>query len=906
MNQLLAQIFVPVRSRQREECVGTLAAVGVQASAWPGNTLKRELQPLCNRCFKYDWLLLILALALPLSSDAALSPYNVDGATLHLWHLDEPSTPCIDSAAGGTNLTALSGGATLNANSFPGFGTALSTFDSGQVGTEATNRNAALSALPLATDTSDNVSMAFANPTNGAFTFEAIVRVDFNPLLNMASRGSGMQIISGEGNVDADRVFQWRLDPAGVGGGDNSVPRIEFINIRQNSGLQSIIMPIPTNGPNAIASNRWFHVAVAYNGNENVAGNISFYWTLLDTNATEANLIGSDDLFSDLVAGVSCDFTVGNEGRSTGGSSDNWIGLIDEVRISSMARGPLEFYFAGGTNGGAPQDSSEITPGPALAKLVPVEDGDTNTSEFGYAGSSAINAVSFIRSALVTVSNKQVIAYYGRHQTDSAYAFNNRIWVARRTVGSNLWEVFRTSFQPNNIADGHDVVCFGIDGDGFMHMSWGMHGDAFHYARSVTNVVGNEPIAFGPDTTMTGTTNENTATYPQFLTLPGGDLLYIYRKGGSGSGDTFINRYVRATKTWTNIHHVGGAALPFIKGTGWSPDYNAYLQMPCLDAEGGLFLVWTWRDTPAYQSNGDLAFAKSLDGGVSWERFDGANYDLPISQFGESGNPNTAAERILQIPQNSSLINQAGMTLDADGNPVVATWWAPGTPTNNFRRQYMVVFRSTNGWAVRQVSQRTNDPIGTIQQDGVVRDLGRPVVVTDSQDRIIVLYRDNFLGNGLTIVHSLPKAVDPDRLVWTTFDLTTDNLGNHEPVIDLARWQMDNNLHALYQPSSGLGYTPPANTASQIGVLEWNAAAYFQHKPLLSLALTNGTDAVLNFNALPSWGYRLSMSTNLSSWQPLSTWNHINGAVQYVHQNGGHEPQQFWKLEYQEGGIASP
>jgi hypothetical protein len=539
--------------------------------------------------------------------------------------------------------------------------------------------------------------------------------------------------------------------------------------------------------------------------------------------------------------------------------------------------------------------------------FFPIDDGDPNTSEYGYAGSSAINAVSFICTSLMTVSNKQIFAYYGRDQTNASYAFNNTIWIARRTVGSNLWEVFRTAYTANNITDGHDVVCFGIDGDGVLHMSWGMHGDAFHYSHSLTNVVSSEPIVMGPDSTMTG--NENTATYPQFMSLPDGDLLYIYRKGTSGAGDTFVSRYSHLNKAWTPVHTNGTVAAPFIKGTGWLNDYNAYGQMPCLDSTGRLSLIWTWRYTSAFESNHDFDYGASPDQGLTWQRSDGSTYTLPIDESTSNGDPdpNKVGERILQISTNFTLINQAGMCLDSGGKPIVATWWAPGSPTN-FQRQYMVVFPNTNGvWQTRQISHRSNDPTNTMLTDNFVRDLGRPVVVTDPQDRIIVLYRDNFGSNGLTIVHSLPKAVDPDRQTWTTFDLTSDNLGNYESVIDLARWQRDEVMDIVYQPSAGEGYSPPANTASQIGVLEWDAGAYFQYQPQLNLVLTNQSSvAALSFIARPSWGFRLLTSTNLlSSWQSVATWNNTNGPVRFV-QPLGSGSQRFWKLNYSEGAIPPP
>ena len=201
-------------------------------------------------------LVLLAELTLAVNSPAALAPYVVDAYTLHLWHLDESATPCIDAVVGGTNLMSLAGGATLSNPSFPGFGTALNTIDGGQTATSSSGKNALLSALPLVDGPGDNVLMPFANPTNGAFTFEAVIHVNFNPFFNMSGTGrAGMQIISGEGD-DSDgtsgRLFQWRIDPVGLGSGDTTVPRLHFINLHQGVSIQDIVVVIPTNGPDAM------------------------------------------------------------------------------------------------------------------------------------------------------------------------------------------------------------------------------------------------------------------------------------------------------------------------------------------------------------------------------------------------------------------------------------------------------------------------------------------------------------------------------------------------------------------------------------------------------------------------------------------------------------------------------
>lgn len=278
---------------------------------------------------------------------AQLQPYPPDVHTLHLWHLDEPAPPATNACAAGTNLTALSGGATLGNGTFPGFGTSLGTVDGGPGATLAPGKDAALSAWPLVSGPEDDTPLLLADSGTGAFTFEALVRVDFDPQQNLSARNSSLQILSGDGDGTTDRIFQWRLTPAGLAAGiasDATVPRLEFINLRQTTAIQYLVFPIPTNGPHAIASNQWYHVAVTYDGNEGLAANFQAYWTSLDPAHRAANRLGSGTLAHDLsVAGG--DFTLGNEGRATGGSTDNFIGLIDEVRISSVARATNEFVF---------------------------------------------------------------------------------------------------------------------------------------------------------------------------------------------------------------------------------------------------------------------------------------------------------------------------------------------------------------------------------------------------------------------------------------------------------------------------------------------------------------------------------------------------------------------------------
>src|ERR1035438_9928816 len=129
-----------------------------ETSLWPDRLRRAVAAAVLSLCFCAQALI--------------VGPYSLDAKTLHLWHLNETALPALDAAPGGTNLAALGGSATLGNASYSGFGTALST---------ATASGDYLAPRTLAADTSDNTVMTYDDPVTGAFTYEAMIRVDFNP-----------------------------------------------------------------------------------------------------------------------------------------------------------------------------------------------------------------------------------------------------------------------------------------------------------------------------------------------------------------------------------------------------------------------------------------------------------------------------------------------------------------------------------------------------------------------------------------------------------------------------------------------------------------------------------------------------------------------------------------------------
>lgn len=298
------------------------------------------------------------------SSDSNIvGPYTVDPYTLHLWHLDEAEVPCLDSATSSNlSLSGLLNGAQLANAAYPGFGTSLNTL--GTSGYSAWMSNSAPASafsgagLFSTTTASASTAMTYAG-TNGAFTMECLLCPLFPVTTNfgaVANGGTGRaminwQLISGESTVNADRIWQFRFDPIGVmttagvfPATGNALPQLDFINVDAGGASYELFAPIPTNGPNAIVPNRWFHVAVTYSGTPNQPGNFKFYWTAMNPTNTGDNLLRSTNLLVSLPQSAvnQPSFAIGNEGRH---DYANWLGLIDEVRLSSIARSPTNMMF---------------------------------------------------------------------------------------------------------------------------------------------------------------------------------------------------------------------------------------------------------------------------------------------------------------------------------------------------------------------------------------------------------------------------------------------------------------------------------------------------------------------------------------------------------------------------------
>jgi len=279
--------------------------------------------------------LAMLPLARPASA-AEPAPYEVDAQTLHLWHLDETRLPFADAVPGGQPLYGLLNGARAGQRSMLLLGTAVS-FNASAGGTPGNSdaKGAILIAAPhLHQGGDDNVPPTFRYAgEDGAFTMEMVVKLDMLP---KESPYIALDLLTMEGD-GADRIFNFRIEKEGF---------LVFVPLPHCGASGGAIATIPASGPHKPDTTSWFHVAVSYNGNAGAANNLKLYWTRIGSSSVAANCIGTGTLSNDL-NGVNGDFAIGNEAREfyQNAEAEPFPGLIDEVRISSVARHPTDFLF---------------------------------------------------------------------------------------------------------------------------------------------------------------------------------------------------------------------------------------------------------------------------------------------------------------------------------------------------------------------------------------------------------------------------------------------------------------------------------------------------------------------------------------------------------------------------------
>jgi len=177
----------------------------------------------------------------------------------------------------------------------------------------------------------------------------------------------------------------------------------------------------------------------------------------------------------------------------------------------------------------------------------------------------AVNNIAHQSEALLTVGDYQYATWYHLGPT------NEDIYLGRRAISGNTWEVMDTGSDLNNgdgpYWDNHNVTVLGVSGDGALHLAFDHHTNTLSYRRTdpgaATGAVWNASLFRSEQSSLgEGSPAITGVTYPRFVPDPTSDDMYLtYRTGYSGGGDLHIANYNSATGEWGTPHE-------FIDGAG--------------------------------------------------------------------------------------------------------------------------------------------------------------------------------------------------------------------------------------------------------------------------------------------------------------------------------------------------
>lgn len=204
-------------------------------------------------------------------------------------------------------------------------------------------------------------------------------------------------------------------------------------------------------------------------------------------------------------------------------------------------------------------------------------------------------------------------------------------------------------FEAETKLDPHHGYSLGLDGRGRLHVAGNDHNEPLRYARSDAG----DPTRWQAGE-MIGTEEER-VTYPAFVSLPGGDLLFFYRDGRAAHGDVYLNRLPAEAGRWERIGML-------VEGRG--SDESPYLNHVAAGGDGALHVSGCFRGKGGAAANRDVWHVASDDGGATWRSAAGEPLELPLTH-------DTVPIVVPTPPHGSGLVNQMGMGVDAAGHPHV-------------------------------------------------------------------------------------------------------------------------------------------------------------------------------------------------------------------------------------------
>lgn len=385
-------------------------------------------------------------------------------------------------------------------------------------------------------------------------------------------------------------------------------------------------------------------------------------------------------------------------------------------------------------------------------------------------GNAGTNTAPF-NPRLTTHDGRQFFAYWDH---------DGRLQLAARELPDGPWRASPLDVDIER-RDGHWAPALGVGPDGHVFVCYNTRNSPIRWRRSESP---GAVSAFGEERTgMTGD-RESSACYPEFTRLRDGTLLFGYRAGYSGNGDWVLNRWDDIEDTWRPLQH------PLTDGENARNSYHWNLVQ---SDDGTLHTFFCWRnnDRPGI-GNSDLCYARSPDGGGTWERSDGTPYGLPIRK--------ATSEVVDDIAVENNFVNNGWASYDPRTDEPHVAYYRDDAAGHT---QIYHACRADGRWLVEPVTDRASD----IHATGFVRStdpktLSRPGIVVDDDGSVFILARDAERGGWPLVFGKVDGR-------WGVEVLYRRNLVSSDIHLDPERWRTDRVLSFVDQPQTNRRYDPP-------------------------------------------------------------------------------------------------
>lgn len=478
--------------------------------------------------------------------------------------------------------------------------------------------------------------------------------------------------------------------------------------------------------------------------------------------------------------------------------------LIVSQNISTVAA--IALYYEQGVNSQTEEVSvTESTNGNDTARIMTLvlEGGAavadptfalTLLSTTGYAGQRT-NATPWQQCSVVTdtTARSGYIWRYGAWY-DRAPAPASRLWLfkQRRPVGDlEGWETptLRASDSGLNdtgaAGDGHNSPCLMVDEDGCLHVAWQGHGT--EYAWCYWKGSGPDDITVDSN----GPTFVADISYPKFMQMPDGTLLFAGRLGAAG-GNAQQCLWEQIDGVWTQIT----AALMDYPAGG--DDESPYMQhMHVNPTTGRLHISWCWaRDNYTAEYHRVMYMYGVRNAPGDWDFFD--IEDDPVTLPANNDSRFVAYD----VPINSGLPVHHGMSCTTADSPLISYVSAKDGYTHGGGSNRYLLVRDGGSW-VRQLVHEVHPTWDLVDANGAHDDPDgvnseyqqvsqSPVLYDPATEAVHLVYRSNYeLASagipGLMVTSSFAAPYD----TWTEPSILVDTpCGDMQPTHDTPAWNV--------------------------------------------------------------------------------------------------------------------